>query len=230
MGYGFFQFNGQWYPYLRQRNHPHGNERTVEVPIIQRHTWKHHPTDTLEIGDTLNKYTPTHHTVLDKYATRNGVIQQDVANLDAVEAYDTIVSISTLEHVGYDESEYGGPETTDPKKVLTAVANLKTALKPGGSLLFTTPYDYNPHFDHHIEQDAFNLTRLHFMRRTHDTTTHHVDAECPNCGEHHTYHVDIPLNRWEQCSWTQVQDTSYGDPHPYANGIIIAYYEKTLED
>jgi SAM-dependent methyltransferase len=57
--------------------------------------------------------------------------------------YDTVVSISTLEHVGMDTTRYGVTENTDadPWPSLTAaVRELKRVLAPGGRLLITVPY------------------------------------------------------------------------------------------
>jgi SAM-dependent methyltransferase len=57
--------------------------------------------------------------------------------------FDTIVSLSTLEHVGMDNTEYGvqGERSADPDRELAlAVADLKRVLAPGGRLLLSVPY------------------------------------------------------------------------------------------
>lgn len=56
--------------------------------------------------------------------------------------YDTICSISSLEHVGMDNSAYGGPpRESDPNAAATAaLTELKRVLAPGGRLLVTVPY------------------------------------------------------------------------------------------
>ena len=56
--------------------------------------------------------------------------------------YDTICCVSSLEHVGMDNTAYGGPSReADPTGAVTAaVAELKRVLAPGGRLLVTVPF------------------------------------------------------------------------------------------
>jgi SAM-dependent methyltransferase len=58
-------------------------------------------------------------------------------------SFDVVVSLSTLEHVGMDQSTYGieAPRAEDPAAALgQAVEELKRVLSPGGTLLTTVPY------------------------------------------------------------------------------------------
>jgi SAM-dependent methyltransferase len=57
--------------------------------------------------------------------------------------YDTVVSLSTLEHVGMDTTRYGaaGEAELDPRpSLMAAVRELRRVLARGGRLLFTVPY------------------------------------------------------------------------------------------
>jgi SAM-dependent methyltransferase len=57
--------------------------------------------------------------------------------------FQTVVSLSTLEHVGMDNTVYGveEPRAADPdREVGLALAELRRVLAPGGTLLVTVPY------------------------------------------------------------------------------------------
>src|SRR5215207_4369431 len=95
------------------------SERAVELPIAWRRVRRTDATSTLEIGNVLSNYFPVRHLVVDKYERVPGVINEDVVDFSPPGKYDLIVSISTLEHVGWDP-----PEPRDPLKLLRAVDNL----------------------------------------------------------------------------------------------------------
>ncbi len=73
--------------------------------------------------------------------------------------YDLIVSISTLEHVGWDE------EPKDPGKILRAVANLASLLAPGGRMVVTLPLGYNPEMDALLARNEIPFTQRHCLKR-----------------------------------------------------------------
>lgn len=132
------------------------DERVVEYPWLfaQKPTGR-----VLDAGSTLN-----HAHILDRFLpmfadlhivtlspeavafTERGVsyLYADLRHLPFRDAYyDTIVSISTLEHVGMDNERYGVGDARgdDPRSGLPrAVHELKRVLSPGGVLLLSVPY------------------------------------------------------------------------------------------
>jgi hypothetical protein len=108
-----FIFNGKTYYYfVHKYNTTWKNERAVEVPIIWDIVREHYRQGkrVLEVGNVLSHYFRIFHDVLDKYEVAEGVINQDVVDFKPAWKYDLIVSISTLEHVGWDE------EPKEPEK------------------------------------------------------------------------------------------------------------------
>lgn len=135
-----FELAGRRYPYLV---HPYNftwmHERAVEVPVARAVLDDHAARGAriLEVGNVLSHYGPIAHDVVDKYERRPGVRNVDVLDLDPAERYDLVVSVSTLEHVGVDDSPH------DPRRAVTALERLREMVAPGGQLFVTIPLGYN---------------------------------------------------------------------------------------
>lgn len=54
--------------------------------------------------------------------------------------YDTVVCVSTIEHIGMDNTSYGGADECSPPDALAAMRELARVLRPGGRLLLTAPF------------------------------------------------------------------------------------------
>ena len=98
-----FRLCGQRYNYIV---HPHGftwtNERAVEIPIAQAALQDNKNPRILEVGNVTRHYFSSSHTVVDKYERAEGIINADIVDYSPPDKYDLIISISTLEHVGWD--------------------------------------------------------------------------------------------------------------------------------
>lgn len=152
-----FRLDDKIYKYYRgDLNYAYRTERSVELPVIKRLV-DNCPGRILEVGNVLTHYYPINHTVIDKYEQAPNVINVDVCDYAPPEKYDLIVSISTLEHVGYDDDG-------DKHKICRAFDNLLSLLKPRGLLAFTVPTGYNTDFDRFVLHNRYGF-RLSAMER-----------------------------------------------------------------
>lgn len=120
------------------------NERAVEVPIAQ---WfidqcrrEDHWASGLEVGAVLQHYQRVDWTVLDRYEP-GATLNIDV--FDHHDTYDWIVAISTLEHVRWDEPHM----EKHPDGSVLAMGHLHSLLRPGGRMLVTIPFGWQPFLD-----------------------------------------------------------------------------------
>ncbi len=192
-----FVFQGKSYRYFyHEYNTTFNNERCVEIPIIWDYVKENKGKRILEVGNVLSHYFPIDHDVVDKYERAEGVINQDIVDFSPGKRYDLIVSISTLEHVGWDEDE------KEPKKILKAVKHLKELLSPGGKMVVTLPIGYNPVMDRLLEEGILRFDKTYFLKRiTRD-------------------------NEWVETDWDGVRNARYGRPFPNANGLVIGIIER----
>ena len=169
--HGEFELDGRRYPYLFHRHKfTWLTERAVEVPVAQALVDQHSPDRVLEIGNVLSHYRPQQHQVVDKYEQAPGVINRDVLELEGLDEFDLIVAISTLEHVGWDESP------REPAKAARAVSVLRSLLAPGGLLAITVPVGYNAAFDAVLRSGEVPLDRAVALRRAGGTRWREVTA------------------------------------------------------
>lgn len=153
-------FHGEHYAYfLHGYNVTWCNERAIEIPIVWAEVSRARGQRVLEVGNVLSHYFDVTHDVIDKFERARGVRNEDVVSFRADRPYDLIVSISTLEHVGWDDD---GPR--DPGKIERALANLCAQLAPGGRLVATLPVGYNPHLDA-LLAGARPFSRCHYLER-----------------------------------------------------------------
>lgn len=112
------------------------NERRFEIPMAKLHI----KGSTLEVGNVLSHYVDIGHTVVDKYEVGDGVINEDILYYKDKNKYQSIISISTIEH------------TDSP---ILIIEKLKKMLIRGGTLFITVPYGYNPVLDNYLMNSVF---------------------------------------------------------------------------
>jgi hypothetical protein len=135
------------------------------------------------------------HTVIDKYERAPDVINEDVSHWSSEKRYDYIVSISTLEHVGWDKSGER-KEEADGGKILAAIETVKQQLAPGGTAIITVPIGYNPFLDPYLADNTISFAAMLWMTRT-------------------------GLFTWEQTGRHEALNCRYNSPFRCANAILI---------
>jgi hypothetical protein len=113
-------------------------ERCVEIGLGRRAVQNHRAEEVLEVGNVLPLAGTTGQTVVDKYEHGAGVLNVDIVDFDPGRTYELVVSLSTLEHVGWDEI----PQ--DPGKAASA---LDVIDRLGSKLLVTIPVGVHPRLE-----------------------------------------------------------------------------------
>ena len=190
-----FKFNGKKYHYFYHRNWiTWNNERSVEVPIVLEIIKKYKGKDFLEVGNVLMNFYDYDRDIVDKYEIAPGVLNEDIVDYNPGKKYDIIISISTLEHVGWDE------EPRESLKILKAIENLKRLLKADGRIIITMPKSNSPVLDNLIMSKKIPFTKSSFLKRVSKN------------------------NRWKQVPLKKIGNTKYGSFVRWsASAVIIGY-------
>lgn len=183
--YFYHQYNKTWV-----------NERAIEIPIIQSIVGDR-DVRILEIGNVLSHYFKTKHDIVDKYEHGEHVITQDVTEISLYRKYDLIISISTLEHIGWDENPVTHKTLNQPQKIPQAISKLQELAKPRGQIVLTAPLGYNPNLDRLIKDRKIPFTQQFFLKR--------ISKD----------------NRWVETSWEEVENVKFGKPFSFANALIV---------
>jgi hypothetical protein len=156
----FFSVSGERFPYLRGSTY---SERAVEVPWVEgRLRQLAVPSENvLEVGNVMGRHGAlSSHVVVDKYELGPGILNQDVLDFRPDHRFPVVVSISTLEHVGFDESP------REPGKVLRVLRHLhRTCLADGGTMMTTVPFGYNPEVDELLLSRSTELGAVSWLQR-----------------------------------------------------------------
>jgi len=191
------QINSKKYKYFYHwYNTTWRNERTIEIPFALELLKNSSNKKILEVGNVLKNYISSNHIVVDKYCKSEGVINEDVVDLDLSDKYDLILSISTIEHVGWDE------DIKDKKKIPKAINHLLKQLKEKGKLFLTFPIGYNPFLDTLLKENEISFDEAIYLKRK------------------------SLANEWKEVTLEEVLKSRYNFPYPCANGLIIGYINK----
>jgi hypothetical protein len=182
LGYFYHPYNMTW-----------ATERCLEVPVARSYAAGFDPADTLEVGNVLSHYAPVAHTVLDKFERGRGIINQDIVEFCPGRTFRFILSISTFEHIGFDDEISG----SSGDRILEAIRASRQLLDASGLLVITVPIGYNPDLDALLAAGRLPLVREFYFQRSGKQT-------------------------WQQADKLEVLKSRYAAPYPYANGVLVA--------
>ena len=191
-----FSFLGRHYPYfIHQYNSTWRNERTVEIALAMPFVEQARSRTLLELGNVMSYYSDAPHTVIDRYEDSPGVANVDFVDCPIERRYDCFLSISTFEHIGWDESP------RRPAKVDEAFARVRSFMSDPSSddVLVTVPIGYNPHFDELVATSRLVFPKQGALVR--------LDA----------------ANNWEEADMRVALKRQYGTPFVAANALFIGY-------
>lgn len=192
-----FVFQNRTYTYFcHWYNTTWANERDIEIPIVMDVVKENSKKKILEVGNVLSHYFHFNHDILDKYEKSKGVINQDIVDFQSPEEYDLIVSISTLEHVGFDETP------KDSTKIMRAIENLKRMLAPKGKIIVTFPLGYNDEMDTMLRNGKIEFTNQIYLKK--------ISKD----------------NTWKEVDSKDLQDIKYNKFLQSAKGIVVGIIEK----
>lgn len=190
-----FTFRNKEYPYfIHYRSW--ASERVIEIPIVMDYIDKNKKI--LEVGNVLSQFTNIWWDVVDKYECGERIINEDIIEFKPKEKYDLIISVSTVEHIGFNEDVGGGEKPKDScniNKTIDVIDNLKKCLKPDGTMVTTIPLGYNKQMDERLDELGFN--ELYFLNR-----------------------ISI-MNLWKEVKQNEVIKPQYGYPYPCANYVCV---------
>lgn len=187
-----FKYHGVELPYVRAMyNRTWATERCIEVAIARKELAEAEGKAILEVGNVLWHYGDRGQTVVDKYEVAEGVRNIDIVDLGDDETFDLILSISTMEHVGWDETP------REPEKFLAAYKRLVAALNPGGKLVVTVPVEWNEWLDAALANDEIPADHIDWYERT--------GLYCS----------------WRESDKATTLAKHYGKPHGNANGLVV---------
>ena len=173
-------------------------ERMVELPIAARLLDQHKANLVLEVGNVLSHYFRRNHIVVDKYEIGPGVINIDILDFNPLERFDLILSISTFEHIGFDDDT----PSSSGQKIIAAISHCRSLLSDTGRLVITFPTGYNTELDALVSQKALGATRMSFLNR-------------------------VGPRQWKECDLQTALTSLYRSRFPYGNALVVAEFSKS---
>jgi len=140
--------------FLHKYNTTWRNERAVELAAAEVFLAQNPSGPFLEFGNVLQHYGfRSADVVVDLYERGPQITNVDIVDFTSEKKFKVIVSISTIEHVGWDER----PRSAE--KTAKALERLTSHLTHDGKLFITAPTGHNPYLDAMIKDGIPNVNR-----------------------------------------------------------------------
>ena len=175
------------------------NERCIESPLVKSIVDSERG-KILEIGNVLSHYYTAAWDVLDKFDKGKNIINEDIAYFNPQNKYDLIISISTFEHIGFDD-DLSGFKNSAVKIEKSFNNTFNNALKNNGKIVISAPIGYNPDMDRIIFGNKLKFDEQYFYMRITD-------------------------RKWVQVNEEEAVGTKFNSPFQYANCIFIGIKKK----
>jgi hypothetical protein len=197
----YFKVDGKIYQYFINHYNAVNSERVVEISFtidfLKKN--KYEEKKVLEVGNVLSHYFRFKHKIVDRYEKETYVDNVDIVDFNPGEKYDIIISISTVEHIGYDEPI---KENGKSKKAIQKIIDLLN--DNNGIALITVPLGYNPEIDYIIENNEIEFSKKYFLKRI------------------------SRLNLWEETNMEEAMNHKYNQKYPSANSVAFLIYFKNF--
>jgi len=149
-----FHWNGLELEYFdHPYNHTARNMRRVEIPIARWFVEQSPGARILEVGNVLSHYGPVRWPAVDLL---EGPIKADVMKWKPDRPVDLLISISTVEHIGFGKFARDTAPTT-PADVLR---RFRGFLAPRGTAVATVPTAYNPVLDFELKNGTLGVDQM----------------------------------------------------------------------
>lgn len=148
------KYSGKRFPFFKKSlplfihsyNATWRNERSVEIAAALDFLDGKENQQILELGNVLSYYHDFKSVVVDKYEQSSNCINEDFLDYDPKRKFDGFISISTLEHVGWDEPE------KHETKAIDCIHRVKDLVSDLDNVLISFPLNYNPYLDAAVRQ------------------------------------------------------------------------------
>lgn len=197
-------------------------ERSVEIPIgVDFYNQIKSESKVLEIGNVLANYESLFRgndnfktrRIIDKYEVAAGVENIDLMELNESQKYNYIISISTVEHIGQENSIHEGFDGFE--EPLKGIAKIYDLLDIGGKALITVPFGklINGLGFIQFSQPYINLLQAKYQIPAEAISKSYLKRIATEIG------AENPRQLWIQAEESELGDVEFSWPWPYGNAI-----------